>query len=328
VVLKEMPESIETAYMHLKQAVADLNSRWSTCVVSGEVWSLPTLTEQAAPKAITPVPVRGRQAIELSQAVLQQFEREADQAPGTVRRLPGWFLLSESMLGPIRQVNQMKGAVEAAIERVRLKQGLAETARTRLVREALGASVSLKQLTRHIQAFDATPRLLSFTWAGHTGKTKRVPVGEVRRRLEKLAQLQAQREGSDIEGTPAGAALRVIFNLADHARLVKVEKVAPHPRVNVFFSHRSRYDAMLHANLPLFFLAGEQPTEVVGLKDFNIENRIALRRSNKSGQRIPVLPEYGLYMDEDELWGRSRPGLEVSPLFVESTYRARTGYKP
>jgi hypothetical protein len=318
-----MFRDLESAYEHLKQAVAHLNVQWSTCVISGEVWSLPILSEQVALKEITPVLVQGRQAIEISQTMLQQFELEADQAPGTVKRLPGWFLLSDSVLEQIRNVNRMKDVVQAEIERVRLKKGLAETARTRLAREALGARISLKQLTRHIQAFDATPRLLSFTWAGHTGKTKRVPVGEVRSRLERLAQLQMQGKGIDIQDTPAGTALRVIHNLADHARLVKVEKVAPHPRVNIFFSHRSRYDAMLHANLPLFFLAGEQPTEIVGLKDFNFENRIAPRRNNKDSQRIPVLPEYGLYMDEDELWGRARPSLQVSPLAFESTYRAR-----
>ncbi len=45
----------------------------------------------------------------------------------------------------------------------------------------------MKQLLRHIQAFDICPRLIVFTWAGHTTGGERVAVGKVRELLGKAA---------------------------------------------------------------------------------------------------------------------------------------------
>jgi hypothetical protein len=80
---------------------------------------------------------------------------------------------------------------------------------------------------------------------------------------------------------------------------------------------------MVHANLPVFFLAGEKLPNVVGLKVFDSEQRIAVRKHNKAEKRICILQEYGLYIDEDELWGRMSIKPDHSLLTVASTYRER-----
>ena len=44
--------------------------------------------------------------------------------------------------------------------------------------------------------------------------------------------------------------------MADTEMLDVPKQIAPHPRAMLWFSERSRYDAMLHANLPVFVLEG------------------------------------------------------------------------
>src|SRR5690606_24146637 len=97
----------------------------------------------------------------------------------------------------------------------------------------------------------------------------------------------------------AGAELRRIVNLADQASLIKYKKVAPHPRAMVYFSASSRYDAMIHSNLPMFVLAGEDPTAVHELRHFDRHARQAERPDKKS--RIEVIPRMNLYLNPDDL---------------------------
>jgi hypothetical protein len=177
----------------------------------------------------------------------------------------------------------------------------------------------MKQLARHSQAFDVCPRLLVFTWAGHTTGGERIAVGKVREYLDKAAEQQAAKEGVAMEQTQAGAELRRIVNLSDQATLIKYKKVAPHPRAMVYFSGSSRYDAMIHANLPMFVLAGEEPTVVHDLRDFDRHARQAERPDKKS--RIEVIPRMNLYLNPEDLVGQLPPLEPVSrPSSVESTY--------
>lgn len=181
--------------------------------------------------------------------------------------------------------------------------------------------MSMKQLQRHIQAFDICPRLVVFTWAGHTTGGERVAVGKIRELLGKTAKQQAMKEGIEVEQTLAGAELRRIVNLADQASLIKYKKVAPHPRAMVYFSDNSRYDAMIHSNLPMFVLAGDHPTDVHELRDFDRHARQAQRPDKKT--RIEVIPRMSLYLNPDDLVGQRKADMQVSkPSSVSSTYSA------
>jgi len=198
---------------------------------------------------------------------------------------------------------------------------LAPSARSKILRLALGGQMSMKQLLRHIQAFDICPRLIVFTWAGHTTGGERVAVGKVRELLGKTAKQQAMKEGVEVDQTLAGAELRRIINLADQASLIKYKKVAPHPRAMVYFSDNSRYDAMTHSNLPMFVLAGDHPSDIHELRDFNRHTRQAQRPDKKT--RIEVIPRMNLYLNPDDLVGQRKAEVQISkPSSVSSTYAA------
>jgi hypothetical protein len=87
----------------------------------------------------------------------------------------------------------------------------------------------------------------------------------------------------------------------------------------VYFSGSSRYDAMIHSNLPMFVLAGDEPTVVHDLRDFDRHARQAERPDKKA--RIEVIPRMNLYLNPDDLVGQ-QPSIEPvsKPSNVESTY--------
>lgn len=292
---------------------------WPALVVSGKVWQLPVLVEQKSPDLIEVQPLEGQPAIDATLYAMRTFDREPSQAPGTVMRLPGYFALRESVLGWVREINYLKDELIAAIEQTRVELNWAPTTRSKILRQALGNQISMKQLTRHSQAFDICPRLLVFTWAGHTTGGERITVGKIRELLSKAAEQQSVKEGIPKGQTKAGAELRRIVNLSDQATLIKHKKVAPHPRAMVYFSGNSRYDAMIHSNLPMFVLAGEEPITVHELKDFDRHARQAERPDKKS--RIEVIPRMNLFLNPDDLVGRRPSVTEVSkPSNVASTY--------
>lgn len=314
-----MLTDITAAHALLVSKLDAFSHVWPSLVVSGKVWQLPLLAEQKSPDLIEVQALEGRAAIEATLQAMSAFEREAGQAPGTVMRLPGYFALRESVLGWVREINQLKDDLLAAIELTRVELNLAPTARSKILRQALGHQFSMKQLARHSQAFDICPRLLVFTWAGHTTGGERIAVGKIRKLLGKAAEQQSTKQGV-VEGqTQAGAELRRIVNLSDQATLIKYKKVAPHPRAMVYFSDNSRYDAMIHSNLPMFVLAGDEPTIVHALKDFDRHARQAERPDKKS--RIEVIPRMNLYLNPDDLVGQL-PAIEAvsRPSSVESTY--------
>lgn len=314
-----MYSDIVIAHQRMCRQLEAFNLVWPDLVVSGKVWKLPLLTEQKSLDFIETQAIEGADAIDAARQAMTAFERAPDQAPGTVMRLPGYFAMRESVLPWVREINQLKDDLMATIEQTRVELNLATTARSKILRQALGHQFSMKQLGRHTQAFDACPRLIVFTWAGHTTGGERIEVGKIREQLSRAAEQQAQKDSLEQGETLAGAELRRIVNLSDQATLIKYKKVAPHPRAMAYFSASTRYDAMIHSNLPMFVLAGEKPIEVHELRNFDRHARQAERPDKKS--RIEVIPRMNLYLNPDDLVGRKKAALpESKPGTVESTY--------
>ncbi|MCY1377827.1 hypothetical protein D9M69_654200 [compost metagenome] len=88
------------------------------------------------------------------------------------------------------------------------------------------------------------------------------------------------------------------MNMGDASTLVKRKLIAPHPRAMFYFSESTRYDAMIHANLPAFVLAGEAQGELRGLKDFDRAARSASRPDQKA--RTEALPGTELYLPPEQ----------------------------
>lgn len=321
-----MFSDIVRVYERLQKQLTAFSHIWPSLVVSGTVWRLPVLAEQKAPDCVAVEALQGVQAIEATRQAMAAFERIPGQAPGTVMRLPGYFALRDSVLTQIREINELKDELMAMIESTRVQLNLAPTARSKILRQALGQQFSMKQLARHTHVFDSCPRLIVFTWAGHTTGGERIEVGKVREQLSKAAALQSERDNVTPGETLAGAELRRIVNLADQATLIKYKKVAPHPRAMLYFSASSRYDAMIHSNLPMFVLAGQEPVVVHELRDFDRHARQAERPDKKP--RIEVIPRMNLFLNPDDLVGmRKAQATEGRTTLVASTYsehRARS----
>lgn len=313
-----MYEEIQGAFARLQTSLHSFNLAWPNHVVSGVVWRLPLLTEQRTPDILQAERLSGQAAVDATRRALVEFERDLGQAAGTVMRLPGCFVLRESVLEQVRQINALKDEVAAAIEKLRLELNLVPAARPRLMRRALGAKFNTKQLLRHIQCFDGSPRLITFTWAGHTTATGRVTVAKVRETLQAGAEARASRENTRIEDTPEYQELRTLVNMADTEVLTERKSVAPHPRAMLWFSESSRYDAMVHANLPVFVTAAEQPPEVMELKNFDRNARQAKRFDEK--RRTEVLPFRDLFLPGQKA-EELAPAVETE---VASTYREAT----
>lgn len=244
-------------------------------------------------------------------------------------RLPGYFLVNASLLAPVREINALKDALAASVEAARVALNLVPAARPRLMRQALGGQFSMMQLTRHIQCFDAAPRRLQFTWAGHTAGAEKLPVGQVRELLRARACSQAAELGVPLEQTPAAFELRSLVNLADEALLLRYKTLAPHPRAMLWFSAAGRYDAMVHANLPLLVRADPAQTPCVRpLPDFDREQRRAPRPDLKP--RVAVIPRLNLYLPGEPRQRPARAGRAVSAVDLPGAGAGltSTGWRP
>ncbi|AVK02522.1 replication terminus site-binding protein [Pseudomonas aeruginosa] len=312
-----MTEAIVSAYERLVETVGAFNEKWPALVVGGMIWRIPLLTEQRTPSQINVQLLTGTDAIKAAVAALHEFERDLDQAPGTVLRLPGFFILSGSILEEGRAVNRCKSELVEAIEAERVFRNVAVSRRSHIMRQALGKNFSLNQLKRGIQVFDAAPRQITFTWAGHTSGKERVTVGHVREALLAEAHERSMATGEPVMSSPQWIDLRSIANMAETDVLDVPKPIAPHPRAMLWFSDSSRYDAMLHANLPFFVLRGNSPPKVVGLKDFDRTARTAKRPDTKS--REPALPGGRFFVAEDSSSSTGAPAAG-SIAGVESTY--------
>lgn len=316
-----MLDSIRRAHQALVDATQLFNAQWPAAVVAGEVWTLPLLSTQKALDVITPQRLCGPEAIAAARQAYAEYSRDLGQAPGTVMRLPGYFVVNASQLARVRAVNACKDALAASVEAARVALNLVPAARPRLMRQALGGQFSMMQLTRHIQCFDAAPHRLRFTWAGHTAGAENIPVGQVRELLLARAQTQAAELGVPVEQTPASFELRALVNMADEAPLLRYKKLAPHPRASLWFSAASRYDAMVHANLPLLVRADPaQPLNVRPLQEFDRAQRRAARPDQK--YRVDVIPRLNLYLPGEPRPSPARPPTRPA---VDSTYQGQGG---
>lgn len=289
-----MHERIQAAYSEMRQEIIAFNERWPSLVISGVVWRLPLLTEQKTPDLIPVSRLDGEAAVSAAVEALLAFELDLGQAPGTVMRLPGYFLLEESALEQVRAINALKEALDGAIELTRLELNMIKDARPRIMRRALGANFNTNQLLRKVHAFELPPRMLTFTWAGHTPGTTRILVGQLREKLEAEAQLRSDRERIAIDTTPEWHELRSLVNMDAGEYLVQYKRVAPHPRAMLWFSGNSRYDAMIHANLPVFVVAGTVDLQVVELQGFNRNDRTSPRTDKKA--RDEAVPRLDIYV--------------------------------
>ncbi|ANF89302.1 Replication terminus site binding protein (plasmid) [Pseudomonas antarctica] len=312
-----MNDTIIAAYERLVATVRAFNDRWPSLVVDGMIWRIPLLTEQRTPSRINVQIVTGADAIKAAVKVFREFERDLGQAPGTVLRLPGYFVISGSLLDEGRAVNRCKSELVDAIEAERVLRNVAVSRRSHIMRQALGKNFSLNQLKRAIQVFDAAPRQITFTWAGHTSGKERVTVAHARELLLEKAHERSMATGEPVESSPQWIDLRSIANMAETDLLDVPKQIAPHPRAMLWFSERSRYDAMLHANLPFFVLDGHSAARVVPLKNFDRDVRSARRLDMK--QRTPALLGGRFYVSsaEDEA-ADTKCGVESA---VTSTYR-------
>lgn len=310
---------IEGAYQALQDELAGFNRVWPDLVVQGSCWQLPLLTEQKTPKQIHVARLDGADAVAVAKGSFRAFERDLGQAAGTVMRVPGVFLLSASVLDQVRRINALKDDLAAAIEATRVELGQVPAARPTIMRRALGPNFNTKQLLRHIQAFEGVPRLVVFTWAGHTSGGERIPVAKIREQLQAKAELRADSDGVSVRDTAEYQELRALVNMADDECLLKHKSVAPHPRAMFYFTESTRYSAMIHANLPAFVLAGDEGSTIVRpLKDFDRDARGAKRPDEKTRQE--AIPGKDLFV-------LGRKAKAVKPLKagidVPATYAAK-----
>ena len=291
-----MYDVIQAAYQRLVAEVTQFNETWPSLVVAGKVWRVPVLQEQRTPDVIEVEALTGQQAIDATVAALRTFQRDIDQAPGTVMRLPGYFQLSASVLPLAMAVNTAKLALMDAIEAERVAQNLAPEMRPKLMRKALGSSLfSTKQLQRTLHVFDGAPRRISFTWAGHTTSTERIRVAKVREQLAHAAKLRAAAEDIPVQQTPEYLDLAAIIRLDDADVLIKHKQIAPHPRCTLWFGPTGmKWDAQPKANLPVFVLAGDGQMKLSDLKHFDKAVRNERRRDVKARQE--VWPQRHMYL--------------------------------
>jgi len=281
-----MYEDIRSAFENLKATISTFNELWPSKVVAAQVWRLPLLAQQRVPDQIAVEDFDGAEAVALTREALLAFHLQPGQAPGTVSRLPGYIALSEPLVGEILAINTCKSAFSAAIEQTRLELELAPEARPRIMRKALGGAFNTKQLIRKVQGFSDPVRQLTFTWAGHTAGGERVKVAKVREQLKALALARADREHIALDRTPEWQEHQALNRMADDDVLVRHKKIAPHPRAMLWFGEESRYDAMIHANLPVFVVPAQDGMQVVELRDFDRTQRGALRPDIKPRREV------------------------------------------
>lgn len=318
-----MFEEIKQAYERMRMAIVDFNALWPDLVVEGVVWELPLILNtppadqvgegadaRTQAKVIRVTRHEGKAAIDLAKQALLTFNLDLGQKAGTVMRLPGVFYLRESVLPQVEQINALKKAVDDAIEEVRLELNQVTKARGRIMRNALGSRMNTNQLLRTIQAFEGEPRLVVFTWAGHTKGNEYVPVRQVRENLQAQAEKQARELELAVGATPADKDLRSLLQMADNGVLLKRKAIAPHPRAMFYFSESTRYEAMIHANLPAFVLAGAGAHKIHGLRDFNSADRVD-QRSDEDTSRTEALAGQEIYVPKKRTRTLTRSKLEV-----------------
>ncbi|TWI52466.1 DNA replication terminus site binding protein [Pseudomonas duriflava] len=290
-----MISDLRDAWQEMLEAQRTFNSLWPSAVVHAQVWLLPINREAKGLTQITPHELVGEPAIEATKKAILQFEQEEGQHPSTVMRLPGWIGVSGSVLEAAREANAARDRFLHVLAEDARSMNLKSLSKGKHARTALKLPLVIKQIERHIQVFEGVPRRILFTWAGKTAAPESIPVKDVIEKVElQLAEAVAKADMDKERGLRME--LKALGFLDSKAELHRYRPIAPHPRVMLYFSKSSRYDAMPHANLPIFVSLDEkQPwPKVDPLEAFDAEQAQA-ERSDKV-PRQEIIPRLGLYL--------------------------------
>ncbi|MCP1515611.1 DNA replication terminus site-binding protein [Pseudomonas rhodesiae] len=313
---------LRDAWDDMNRAQHDFNSEWTSKVVAAQVWTLPIKATAQSSKVIKPILLEGQEAIDASKKAITQFEKAETQHPGTVVRLPGWIGVHTSVLASAREANRARQRFLDLLGTEVDQTNLKSMSKGKFARSALKVQVVLKQIERRIQVFDGTPRRILFTWAGHTAAPETVALSTV---IEKLQiQLEDAIRAEDLpKEQQRKMELRALIELSPEAVMHRYRSIAPHPRVMLYFGEGARYDAMPHANLPIFVVLNEKAPwpRVDGLGSFDPEKARRLRSDKVT--RHAVIPRLDLYLQTDREPIKGEFDHETS-MSLASTYNQKT----
>jgi len=289
---------IRETYDALVSRVEKMNDFWRAHANDAIVYQLPIIRGDGGdapevPAQIEPNVIVGEQAVRMAAQSLGQFQRDPEQHPGTVWRLPGVVFLNEPIGEIIDSINQVKDALHLLIKL------FPEGSRATITRPMM-PGVSMLQVYRHIHFSDRVPHRLSFTWAGHTTLTKTMRPDQAiaflnERKSIVPADYDCEKWESIIEFQK-----KQINQPPMNAEIKLRRYLAPHPRLMLFYDGNTAYDKMYHANLPIFVYAPN------GTKSFKVSHLTQYERAKRRGPRkgyrhvdlIEKLNMYWVYTNE------------------------------
>lgn len=320
--------AIREAVAVLKYVLHEFNAWWPKHVVHGEVWELALhrkgMTPEALEAAYTEFNRRtGKKAIDLATAAIAELDLREGQDPNRTLRLPGWFGLDEPPTVHAQRVNDARAYLQKAITDLAGEMGAkvsaSKTFRGKLLRSAC-PGISVRQVFRKVQAFDATPRTISFIWAGETAAHSKTTVGDEIDRLDALDRALSPDARSLTIKTKLAEAKEHLQTMDRETKLVAISKAPEHPRAMLYYRENSKYDAMLHASLPLFVYLprGEQPPRIHGLNPFDpTKTTGAIPRER--GAKILEHASRSLYRQHKPL-KEPQPRLASAEMHIKTTY--------
>lgn len=253
---------IEHLYNTIVSEIASFNEWWPQHVRDGAVWKLAVHAKDSEEPFSVDKPFdrfTGPALIEEATAAISQLKMSAhpNQNPVTSMRMPGWIALTQPPTERIERINAARTTLSNYLDRTfdgrDLTSRTVETYRSRALREVI-PGVSLRHLFRKVHAFDQSPLCVSFIWSGKGGSSSTITnVASERVRLRRLIAVKAKEQGKAEEELGLNRELELLASYTDEEKmLVVVKPNTPHPRVMLMFDSRSRWDAMPHANLPIF----------------------------------------------------------------------------
>lgn len=329
----EFRASIEKAFLTLQKEISTFNAWWPAHVVAGQVWPLAVCGEDAPlRKACDGIEVRASaqgEMIEVAQKAIAALHLEPHQDPKTTLRVPGWFALSAEPTAYVERINQARNTLSDFLdgEMATNYKDFAKTTRMNLRGKLLRGiihGVSMRHTFRKLHAFDAPPLVLSFIWVGSSTSHTLTTVGAERARLTQLVTKQATKLELAPEETPLHSVLYELDRYRDHVELVIVRAHAPHPRALVHYEKRGRYDAMPHANLPIFFYNPSEQAlpQIKALPSYELSEP---KSRGRNGTRMTLLNDREenrkLYLYDPNLKSTTSQRLQAD---VVSTYASST----
>lgn len=301
---------LESALSHLAHAV-----RVTDAAMPAYAARLPyRVTGKPAPEFIDPEQLWDVEARAAAGGMLMTLRDEPDQDIMTAQRLPGLVAASAQTLARIEQVNVLKKAFYDAVQVIH---------NTRAIRRKLllaeVPNVNLMQCWREIKVLEARPVGVAFTWAKHSGGTKKMTVAEAAKKIGE----QARNPSFDVEDEDAFARMveRTLARLAalPSSEIVAFrEPVAPHPRANIFVSEDEKF--MRNVSLPLFYpqQPGAALPPVTPLAALEMRHPRIRRRSKYETEPMSAL--FGLYRMRENARCAPHPTTpEPPPTAVPST---------